>query len=679
MRLLIVCAVLLLLLACGCLEEGKTVRDRSSEGSSAESELLIARQALFASPLRSEAKISPDGSRISYLAPANGILNIWVMDPDKDRSEQQVTRVERNISDYSWAYTGRHLIYQQDPQGDGNTRIFSLNLSSGKTLDLTPLRGISAHVLAVSAKNPQEIVIGLNKRNPRYSDVYKVNIETGETSTLAKNPGFDGFEIDEDFEVRLAYKDGSDGERNYFRPSDQGWTPFFNVSNSDAQFTRVLGFNHSRQAVYLSDSRGRDTAGLYSLDLTTGERTLIADNPKADLTDVIIDPSSKNVQAAAFTYDRKRWKIIEESIANDLLYLSAVDNGDVEILGRSLDDRSWLISYHADENAAHYYYYHRDDESAQFLFTANEELEGYRLSRMIPVIIKARDGLNLVSYYTIPPESDRDGDNRPDRPVPMVLYVHDGPWERVYWGFDPVHQWLANRGYAVLSVNYRGSTGFGKSFMNQGNREWGGKMQQDLLDALNWSVKEGIADPRRIAIMGEGYGGYAALAGLTFSPELFAAGLDISGPSNLVTFVESQDQDTEKEIYASRVGDVFTKEGRNKLESRSPFYLPKGVQKPLLIFQGAQDPEVKAEETEDLVRRLTAGGKEVTYVLYPQEGHEISALQHQESLYPIAEAFLSKHLGGPFEPFGQNLQERTVTVPAGADEIPGLQSALSGG
>jgi dipeptidyl aminopeptidase/acylaminoacyl peptidase len=679
MRFFIACVVLMVFLACGCVEEKKVIKDQDSAGDSNADGSLVPRTALFSSPLRSEAKISPDGSRISYLAPVNGIQNIWVMEPDEEQAEHPVTReTERNISNYAWAYTNRHLLYQQDLQGNGNWRIFSHNLSSGRTRDLTPFKSTSAHILAIAPKHPQEIVISLNERDPKYPDIYKVDIETEKITLLEKNIDFDGFEIDDDFEILLAYKDTSEGGRNFFRPSDDGWISFFNVSSNDMQYTKILGFNHSKQAVYLSDSRNRDTSALYVLDLISGERKLIAENPKADLTDVIIDPSEKDVQAAAFTYDRKRWKIIEESIANDLLYLSAVDNGDVEILGRSLDDRSWLLSYLADEKAAHYYYYDREEESASFLFTANEDLEGYRLSRMIPAIIKSRDGLNLVSYYTIPPESDRDGDNRPDQPVPMVLYVHDGPWERDYWGFNPVHQWLANRGYAVLSVNYRGSSGFGKSFMDRGNGEWGSKMQQDLLDAANWSIKEGIADSRRIAIMGEGYGGYAALAGLAFSPNVFACGVDINGPSNLISSVESISQEPEKRIYATRVGDILTEEGREKLESRSPFYFPSNIQKPLLIFQGGKDSEVKREETEDLVHRLTAEGKTVTYVLYPEEGHEISRREHERSLYAITEAFLAEHLGGLYEPIGRDLQDQAIAVPVGADEIPGLESALSG-
>lgn len=677
MRFYVACVLLTSLLACGCIQEDRSIGNLKDLGPFGGSEAPIPRKVLFGSPDKDLVKISPDGSRISYLAPVNGTINLWVKDAENDQRAYPVTReTQSNMSDYAWAYTNQHLLYVLDRQRNQNWRVFCLNLSSAKTRDLTPFGGIRAQLLKTSPKYPREIVVSLNERDPQHADIYKVDIETGEISLLQENPGFDGFEIDDDFQIRLAYKDTPEGGREFYRPSGKEWIPLLHLSAIDLASARFLGFDGSRQAAYFADSRDADTSGLYSLDLRSGERNLIFENPKADLTDAIIHPSIKKVQAAAFTYDRKRWRILDESIANDLLYLNTLDKGEVQILGRSEDDRYWLAAHLPDDGAAHYYYYDRGKETARFLFADKGGLEGYRLTRMIPVIIISQDGLNLVGYYSLPPECDQNGDNLPDKPVPMVLYVHDGPWMRDSWGFNPVHQWLANRGYAVLSVNYRGSAGFGKSFMDAGNREWGGKMQQDLTDAVNWSVRAGIADPKRIAVMGEGYGGYATLAALAYTPDLFVCGVDIEGPPDLITYIQSFNGQPESLNYAARVGDIQTNEGVELLKNRSPIYSANNITKPLLIFQAGLDKRVNPSETEKMAQSLKDSGGSVTYVLYPQEERGISGRGHARSLYAIAESFLAEHLGGRCEPFGTDLQGAALEVPLGAEGVPGLESAL---
>jgi dipeptidyl aminopeptidase/acylaminoacyl peptidase len=389
-------------------------------------------------------------------------------------------------------------------------------------------------------------------------------------------------------------------------------------------------------------------------------------------------PTEKNVQAVAFTYERKQWKVIDQSIAGDLDYLRKVADGDVEVLDRTLDDKTWIVAYIMDDGPVRYYSYGRDKKEAKFLLTNMEKLEGQPLAKMIPVVIKSRDNMSLVSYYTLPLGSDKSGDGKPEKPVPIVLYVHGGPWDRDEWGFDPVHQWLANRGYAVLSVNYRESTGFGKNFTNAGNLEWGRKMQDDLIDAVNWSIKQGIADPQKIAIMGGSYGGYATLAGLTFTPRLFSCGVDICGPSNLTSLLESVPAYwlPQMELWTSRVGDYRTKEGRELLKERSPINYADKIQRPLLIGQGANDPRVRQNESDQIVNVMHVKNLSVTYVIYSDEGHGFARPENKISFFAVAEAFLAKHLGGRYEPIGMDFNGSTIAVPIGADEVPGLVEAL---
>jgi dipeptidyl aminopeptidase/acylaminoacyl peptidase len=331
-----------------------------------------------------------------------------------------------------------------------------------------------------------------------------------------------------------------------------------------------------------------------------------------------------------------------------------------------------------DDGPVSYYLYNRTAKAAKFLFTNRKSLEGQPLVKMIPLQIKSEDGLDLVSYLSLPKWSDPDGNGRPDKPLPMVLYVHGGPWERETWGYKSIHQWLANRGYAVLSVNYRGSTSFGKNFTNAGNLEWGGKMQRDLVDAVNWSIREGVADKDRIAIMGGSYGGYAALAGLTFTPDLFACAVDIVGPSNLITMTETIPPYwiPEFELWSKRVGDNRTEEGRALLRERSPLTHVDRIKKPLLIAQGANDPRVKRNESDQIVNTMNKKGINVTYILYPDEGHGFARPENSISFFAVAEAFLSKHLGGRFEPIGNDFNGSTITVLSGADQVPGLQDAI---
>jgi dipeptidyl aminopeptidase/acylaminoacyl peptidase len=585
----------------------------------------------------------------------------------------------RGIRSYGWAYTNQHILYLQDQNGDENWRIYSVNLQSGEILDLTPFEGVRAEFRALSPKHPYEAVIALNKRDPEYHDLFLLNIETGNLTLILENRNFSGFEIDDDYKVRLATNMTADGGSEIFMPTvDGGWETFMKIDMEDTLTTGFAGFNKSNDQIYLIDSRGRNTAALYALDLNTNESTFLAEDPKSDLTGMMVHPTEKNVQAVAFYYDRINWTIMDPSIEPDMERLNEVDDGDMTVVSRSLDDKVWIVVYTKDNGPARYYSYDRQNESASFLFTDRELLEDMPLAKMTPAIIRTRDGLDMVCYYTLPLGSDKNDDGLPDEPLPMVLYVHGGPWGRDYWGFDPTHQWLANRGYAVLSVNFRGSTGLGKNFTNAGNMEWGRKMHDDLIDAVNWSIEQKIANPEKIAIMGGSYGGYAALAGVTLTPKTFACAVDIVGPSNLITLLETIPPYWKPEIeqFTKRVGDFRTEDGRKLLEERSPLTYADRIERPLLIGQGANDPRVKQNESDQIVKAMQAKGLPVTYVLYADEGHGFARPENSLSFYAIAEAFLAEHLGGSYQPIGQDFVGANLTVPAGAHEVPGLEEAL---
>jgi dipeptidyl aminopeptidase/acylaminoacyl peptidase len=427
------------------------------------------------------------------------------------------------------------------------------------------------------------------------------------------------------------------------------------------------------------DSRDRNTGALMALDLDSAKQTLLAEDPRADVSDVVIHPTERRVQAVAFTHERKAWQVLDQSIEGDWATLRAIATGDVEVVSRTLDDRYWIVAYIMDDGPVRYYRYDRAGHNAQFLFTNREQLAGLPLAKMHPIVIPSRDGLNLVSYYTLPPGSDRDGDGRPHEPLPTVLVVHGGPWARDTWGYNPWHQWLANRGYAVLSVNFRGSTGFGKAHINASTGEWGAKMHADLIDAVHWAIQHGIADPRRVAIMGGSYGGYATLVGLTFTPEMFACGIDIVGPSNLVTLLESIPPYWQPQVslWTTRVGDHRTAEGRTFLTERSPLTCAHRIQRPLLIGHGANDPRVKQTESDQIVQVMQDKGIPVTYVLYPDEGHGFARPENRLSFNAVAEAFLSDCLGGRYQPIDDDLEGSSITVPWGAERVRGLTEALS--
>ncbi len=641
---------------------------------------LIPRDLLFGNPEKTQARLSPDGTQLSYLAPSGGVLNVWVGPVDQPEAAEPVTNdTERGIRNYAWAYTGDAVLYQQDKGGDENWHVYRVNLASGDTQDLTPVEGVNAQIQKLSPKLPNEVLVGLNARNPEVFDLYRINIGSGERTLVYENTdNLIGYMTDDDYQLHLGNRATADGESEILQRTEEGWELLITASLEDSLTTQPIGLDKSGTYVYMMDSRGRDTAAAVKVNLATGESDMLFVDPRADVSDALIHPTEKTLQAVASEYERVSWTVLDESIASDLEYLRTVTGGDLSVVSRTLDDRTWLVAYTLADGPTTYYLYDRNAGEATFLFTDRPALEDAPLAQMHPVVIRARDGLELVSYLTLPVGTSKDGDTRPDAPLPLVLFVHGGPWARDRRGFQPYHQWLANRGYAVLSVNFRGSTGFGKGFINAGNLEWGGAMQHDLTDAVHWAISEGIAQRDKVAIMGGSYGGYATLAGLTFTPEVYAAGVDIVGPSNLMTLVESVPPYWKPLLstFSKRMGDPSTEAGKALLIERSPLTHAGNIVSPLLIAQGANDPRVKRAESDQIVAALQEKEIPVTYVLYPDEGHGFARPANTLSFTAVAEAFLAEHLGGRAEPIGDDFEGSSLEVLTGAEQIPNLTEAL---
>ncbi len=648
---------------------------------------IIPRETLFSDPERSRVRMSPDGELLAYIAPLDGVRNVWVAPVDEPDEAEPVTFVDdRDIADYRWAWTGEHIIYSRDDDGDENFRLYSVEIASdhgGETdprdydrVGLTPEKDVQARIQAVSPDHPETIVVGLNERDPQLHDLYTVDITSGERELLYQNEGFVGFLLDHDYQLRYGEAPAPDGGSQIMERAGDDWELYADVPLEDDITTGTVGVNAAGDTLYMIDSRNRDTAALTATEVETGDSEVLFEDERADVSEALPHPETGEVQAAASNYKRTEWTVLDDAIAEDIELLESEIEGEIEVLTRTEDDSTWLVAGIVDDGPVEYYLY--DGDELEFLFTNEPELENEPLAPMHALTIETRDGLEMVSYLTLPAWTDSAGDGVPDEPVPMVLQVHGGPWARDTWGLNPTHQWLANRGYAVLSVNFRGSTGFGTEFLNAGNKEWGAAMQEDLIDAVEWAVEAGVADEDRIAVSGASYGGYAALAGLTFTPEVFAAGVSQVGPSNLVTLLESIPPywEPQIEMFANRVGDHRTEEGRELLEERSPLNHVERIERPLLIAQGANDPRVPQSESDQIVEEMVDSDIPVTYALYPDEGHGLARSANALSFTAVTEAFYAEHLGGRQEPIGDDFEDSSLSIEEGLEYVPGVEEGL---
>jgi dipeptidyl aminopeptidase/acylaminoacyl peptidase len=610
---------------------------------------LIPRRVLFGNPERVSPRISPDGTLLAWIAPHEGVLNVWVAPAGADGVDWAQARVvtddtDRGIRMFTWAHDGRHVLYLRDTGGDENWRLHDVDLETMQRRDLTPFDEVATQIIAAEKKFPTEILVGLNRDNPQLHDVYRLDLVSGELVKEVENPGFIGWIADAQLVVRAGIKPQPDGGAVVMvrDSAEEEWRQLLAIDAEDALTTGPLAFSEDGASLLAESSVGADTARLVRFDLASGDVEVLAEDPEADVTGVRLHPDTREPQIVTFLKDRSEYQVLDPSVAPDLAAIRALHPGDPSLVGADNADATWLVGFTNDAGAVPYFSYDRETRSGRFLFEHQPELSRYELAPMEPFSFTSRDGLTIHGYATFPPEAERTG-------LPMVLNVHGGPWARDAWGYDPEAQWLANRGYLCVQVNFRGSTGYGKAFVNAGDREWGGRMQDDLVDAVAFAVGQGWADPARVAIYGGSYGGYAALAGATFTPDLFRCAVDIVGPSNLKTLIETIPPYWAPMVaqFHRRVGDPAV--DAEFLWSRSPLSRVSSIRIPLLIAQGANDPRVKQAESEQIVAALREAGIDHEYLLFPDEGHGFAKPENRLRFYAAAERFLARHLGGRAE------------------------------
>ena len=610
---------------------------------------LIPRSVLFGNPERISPRISPDGTRLAWIAPRDGVLNVWVAPIGADGADwaaaQAVTEdTDRGVRVFVWGRDGRHVLYLQDVGGDENWRLYDVDLVSMARRDLTPFEGIHANIIATSKRRPTEVLVGINADNPQLHDVYRLDLATGDLVKEIANPGYAAWVADEDLVVRCALEPLPDGAFDVLvRDADPGdWRKLLTIPAEDATSSDVVSFSGDGRSLLMISAAGSNTGRLTRVDLSTGDAEVLAEDPSADVAGALLHPDTRDPQIVAILKDRMTYVVLDPSVQDDLKAIQALHPGDPVFAGRDDSDGTWLVGFTNDTGPVPYFMYDRASRTGRFLFEHQPALSGYELAPMEPFSYQARDGLEINGYVTFPPGLGRSG-------LPAVLNVHGGPQARDTWGYDPEAQWLANRGYLCIQVNYRGSTGYGKAFVSAGDREWGGKMHEDLVDAVGYAVAQGWADPSRVAIYGGSYGGYAALVGAAFTPGVFCCAVDIVGPSNLKTLLE-----TVPPYWLPVIAQLYRRVGNPETDvdflwSRSPLSRARDIRIPLLIAQGANDPRVKQAESEQIVAALQEAGIEHEYMLFPDEGHGFAKPENRIKFYTAAERFLARYLGGRYE------------------------------
>ena len=646
---------------------------------------LIPRTSLFGNPVKSAGRISPDGKQFAFIAPRDGVMNLWVAPiGDVAAAKPLTAETKRPIRQYFWSPDSRQLLFINDAGGDENFLLYGVDITTAAVRALTPFQKTRVRIVQVSPDVPDRILVGVNNRDPKWHDVYSLDLASGKLTPVLMNMGeYADFLVDQKLVIRGASKARDDGGSDYYRVVDNKVEakPFESVGLDDSLSTAPLGYTSDGKTLYWLDSRNRETAALIAQDVATGKRSVIGSDARADIGGAISDPRTGKVLAYGVEYLRNEWKPLDEGVGADIALLEGKLKGDIALTSQTLDNDKWTVAVDPVTSPSSVWLYDRTSKALTKLYTGRPALEGMPLAAMYPVEIKSRDGLTLTSYLTLPPGSDADGDGRPNAPVPLVLLVHGGPWGRDNYGYDGIHQLLANRGYAVLSTNFRASTGFGKSFLKAGDLQWGRAMHDDLIDATDWAIGRGITTADKVAIMGGSYGGYATLAGVTMTPDKFACGVDIVGPSNLETLLNTIPPywAAIRTQFYKRMGDPNTPEGLALLKERSPLYFADKISKPLLIGQGANDPRVNVAESEQIVNAMKSRSIPVTYVVFPDEGHGFARPANNLAFFGITEQFLGMCLGGRAEALGDDVRQSSAKVEEGAGLIPGLPAATAAG
>ena len=637
---------------------------------SAQAELpaLIPREVLFGNPQRLDPQISPDGSKLSWLAPdKNGVLNVWVSTIEGASPHPVTNEPGYPIHYYGWAADGKRILYLHDNNGDEIDHLFSADLTSGNVRDLTPFRGVRAQNVLTNSQHPGSLLVALNLRDRSAFDIYRVDLETGALTLEATNPGdVLTWKTDNNFVIRAATAfDGKTG-RTIIRVRDAADKPWHDLVVMPFEQTLlfgqavncslIAGFDPDGNSLLIVSALHSERGRLVRVDLHDGhELEVVAEDPHSDVgfssvsrlglePSVLFDPASGNPQAVEFDYLTPRWDFLDPKLKADFESINRGAKGFIDLVSRDSADRNWIVALRRSDAPPTYYRFDRTTKKLTEFFAVNPALKKFELAPKKALLIKTRNGLEMVSYLTTPPGLEA-------KKLPLVLLIHGGPWDRDDDSYDPEVQFLANRGYAVLQVNYRGSTGFGLDFLNAGTKQVGLGTQEDLFDAVQWAIDDGVADPKRIAAMGGSMGGYATLRALEMKPDLFACGVDEFGPGDLATSFRSFPSywSNIANRWRRRAGDADHDEKWNR--TISPLYHVDKIRAPLLVAQGENDPRVTIANTNVMVDALRKAKREVLYVVYPDEGHGLARPENQIDFYGRVEEFLARHLGGRVEPW----------------------------
>jgi dipeptidyl aminopeptidase/acylaminoacyl peptidase len=643
-------------------------------------------------------KVSPDGKHIVVMGQIEGVSNLMIADVSDPTALRPLTHERgrglqaHTIWDepaFRWAEDNRHIFYMRDDKGDENWVLYSLDTLTGESRRLTPAQGVRVRGLQTSAKFPDEVLFGMNDKAPAQVDYYRANARTGALTHITSAAPYLLKTFDDEFKERVALSpDANLDLLIWVHRSDGSWKEFLRVKPEDAEALSANHIDDLGGAVITADgkkllgfsSQGLDTTAWVSYDLATGERQIIGLDKRVDVKRALVNPTTLEPQAYMHNFTTAEWTAVDPGVEKDFAALRALDLGELEVESRSRDNGIWIVSLMRPDYPVRYMLYRRATGKATPLALGTPQLAELKLSTMYPLVIKSSDGFDLVSYIAYPSWVKLDAQGIPTEAQRVVTFIHGGPSdERAQFGFAPLLQWMTNRGYAVFVVNFRGSPGFGKAFMNAQHHEWGGAMNRDVIEQVRYLIDKRIADPKRIAVFGGSYGGYETLVAMTKSPGVFACGNAVVGPSNLETFVDPKTlpPDWSPDSLFALLGDPRTEEGRKLLKERSPFNYAQNTKGDMLIVQGANDVRVPTREAEQVVAAMQKAGVRVTYLLYPDEGHGIIRPENNRSFLAISEVFFGQCLGGRYSALTRELEGSSVKVPAGIQYIPGLEQALA--
>ncbi len=652
------CALFLLVMALlGCTAP-ETSSDSTESTLQVEPPPVLDRSVFFGDPEVGFAALSPDGRFVSFCQQLDGVLNVWVKGIDEpfETARPLTADPKRPIIGYFWSEDGRYILYVQDKGGDENFRVYAVDPTAGPeegskvppARDLTPYDNVQARIIATPKKTPDQILVGLNDRDPRLHDVYRVSLESGERELVFRNEhNVVGWLADLEGNLRLGTRITADGGTEILRVDGEELTSVYTCSQEET--CGPMRFLPDGERVYMQTNRGdTDLISLVFFNPADGSEELAESDPEGqvDFGGAIFSNATDELLATTYIGDRRRIYARDPQFERDLEALrAALPEGELSFRRPTSDDRLWIVKNVLDTDEGPNYTYDRETGKVELLYRPHPQIPSEHMASMEAVRYTARDGEGISAYVTYPKGVERSA-------LPAVVLPHGGPWGRDTWGFNPIAQFLANRGYAVLQPNFRSSTGYGKRFLNLGNKQWGtGTMQHDISDGVKWLIDEGIADPERIAIMGGSYGGYATLAGVAFTPELYAAGVSIVGPSSIITLLNSIPPYWEpaRKMFAVRVGDLEDPEDAKRLREQSPLYSASNIKAPLLVIQGANDPRVKQAESDQIVSALRDRNRTVEYLVAADEGHGFAGEVNNLAMNAAIERFLAQHLGGRYQ------------------------------